>query len=211
MIIEEEWQEMIKNLQLKKENENTKHVQYLLRLPHEKRYNASKHMVWLNGLTDAAKCHLEGCTCRHWKRIAEEDFCEIEIVIFTGVFDKLKRELKEHYPNLDTESFGVEFVIGQIALNQLRLYRANAHETWKGMILGKGTEQRENPVLEYNRKIVNQTMKLLRNLGLTPAQQIEKESWQISKTIEKTIARLQVNPSEIQMEKSVAKMEKISK
>ena len=39
-------------------------------------------------------------------------------------------------------------------------------------------------------------------------QLIEKESWEISKSIERTIAKMQIKPSEVKMEKSITMMEK---
>jgi len=183
-----------------------KRIKYLSKLPLEKRWNAAKHFIWLLGITPSRDCRLLGCTCRHRK---EDGFCLYEATIFGGTVKKLEEELKKNYPKLDINGFGVQFFMRQIAMNAVRLMRANAYECSEGPTIYKiSSKQYENPISEYTRRLINQTIKLLRGLGLSPSQLFEKEAWTISKNLERIVAKMKIKPSEVQMERTVTTMEK---
>jgi len=184
-----------------------KEFQYLKKATPEKRYNAAKNYIWLSGIVSSPYCKIEGCSCRTRNK-RRGYFCRTEIIIFTGVREQLEKEFKKMYPRLNTNSFGVQFFIRQIAMNSIRLFRAFPYETQDSLLQSHSNKYYETPIAEYIRRLINQTIKLLRGLGLAPLQQIEKESWTISKTLEKTIAKMQIKPSEVKMEKSVAIMKK---
>jgi len=186
--------------------EFAKQIKHFSKMPLERRWNAAKHSIWLNGITTSRHCRIVGCACKYTN---EERFCLYETSIYDGIVKELEDEFQSNYPKVGVNTFGVQFLIRQIALNAIRLMRANAHEAADGEAMDKSFHRYyENPTSEYIRRLINQTMSLLRRLGLSPLQLIEKESWEISKSIERTIAKMQIKPSEVQMEKSVTTMEK---
>jgi len=180
-----------------------KEINRLSNLPPEKRWNSAKHYIFLGIKMPCVKCRVTGCPKR-----GSSDSCTVEETIFEGVTQELEKEIENLYQKLDVNSFGVQFLIRQIATNTVRLFRAYHRECQEGISSDHPFRIFiPSPIPEYIRRLVNQTMKLLRELGLTPMQQLQKEALIISKSLEMRVSKMYINSAQTQLQKSETELQ----
>jgi len=180
-----------------------KKLDYLSKLPSEKRWNAAKHYIFLGAITPCKRCKTHACSRRN-----SENLCLLETSIYSGAIKELEKEVENIYPKLQVNCFGVQFLIRQIATNMVRLHRAYFTECQEG-ISSSYLFRKPDPNLypEYIRSLINQTIRLLKELGLTPMQQLQKEALIISKSLEMRVSKIYINSAQTQLQKSETELQ----
>ena len=163
----------------------------------EEKWDITKRKIFLGSVMACDKCGISECPKRNSK-----DLCPYESVIIEGVTHELEKEIKAICPKLDVNSFGVQFMIRGVASNAVKLFRLNHFESQVGVLSYRKLDENTSPYSEYIHRITNQTLKLLKQLGLTPMQQLERETFAISKKLRMKLSKIQSQSVEVEMEKS---------